>query len=122
MVMIDSPDQEAPMTVIDARRTPRPDLTSEPRTVCLTFGPSPELSHLLRSAAEVLDVAGVVPGSMEPSTTAEGVWLRITCDVDPADVAALVALPALADHRVDHGPQSPAERCPSCELREYLRD
>jgi len=110
------------MTVIDARRTPRPDLTSEPRTVCLTFGPSPELSHLLRSAAEVLDVAGVVPGSMEPSTDADGVWLRITCDVDPADVAALVALPALAEHRVDHSPQSPAERCPSCELREYLRD
>ena len=109
------------MTVIDARRT-RPTIAVEPRTVCLTFGPASELSQLLRAAAEVLDVAGVVPATINPSIEADGTWLRITCDVDPADVAALVALPALRDHRVDHGPANPAERCPACELREYLRE
>jgi hypothetical protein len=108
------------MTVIDAQRT-RPATAVEPRTVSLTLGPASDLSHLLRAAAEVLDVAGVVPASMEPSTRADGAWLRITCEVDPADVARLVALPALSDHQVDHAPSSPAERCPACELREYLR-
>jgi hypothetical protein len=108
------------MTVIAAQRT-RQAAAVEPRTVNLTFGPAADLSQLLRAAAEVLDVAGVAPDSMEPSIGADGAWLRITCEVDPADVAALVALPALSDHRVDHVPSSPAERCPACELRDYLR-
>ena len=106
------------MTVVDARRNH--EISTEPRTVCLTFGPSRDLSPLLRSAAEVLDLAGVAPTTLEPTTTAEGVWLRVTCDVDPADVARLVALPALADHRVDHGPAATTERCGACELRAYL--
>jgi len=110
------------MTVIDARPVRRTDLTTEPRTVCLTFGPACDLSLLLRAAAEVLEVAGVVVGSIETSVDADGSWLRITCDVDPGDVAALVALPALAEHRIDHRPRSTAERCPSCELRAHLRD
>ena len=106
------------MTVVDARRDHR--LSTEPRTVCLTFGPARDLSSLLRAAAEVLDLAAVAPTSIDPSTTSEGVWLRVTCEVDPADVARLVALPALADHQVDHGPVTAAERCPACELRAYL--
>jgi len=109
------------MTIVDAHA--RPHTATEPRTVCLTFGPSRDLSTLLRSAAEVLDHAGVAPTTIEPTTTAAGVWLRVTCDVDPADVARLVALPALADHGVDHhvdAATAATERCPACELRSYL--
>jgi hypothetical protein len=103
------------MTVVADSRS-RPDLAPALRTVCLTFGPADDLGHLLRCAAEVLDVSGVNPSVIQPSTDASGVWLRVTCDVDPADVATLVALPAIADH---HEPQV-AERCPSCDLRAYL--
>jgi hypothetical protein len=103
------------MTVVAASRT-RSDLSPAPRTVCLTFGPADDLGHLLRCAAEVLDVAQVAPSAIEPSSDTAGAWLRVTCEVDPADVATLVALPAIADH---HEPQV-AERCPSCELRAYL--
>jgi len=67
----------------------------------------------------VLDVSGVTASAIEPSVDTAGAWLRVTCDVDPADVATLVALPSIADHRVDHEPETP-ERCPSCELRAYL--
>jgi hypothetical protein len=108
------------MTVLAAPRT-RSATPTELRTVCLTFGPAGDLSQLLRAAADVLEVAGVVADAIEPSITADGASLRVTCAVDPADVAALVALPALADHRVDHELASPAEHCPACELREYLR-
>jgi hypothetical protein len=108
------------MTAVDAPRTSFP--AHDPRTVSLTFGPASDLSHLLRTAADVLDASGVVPTAIEPSRGAGGAWVRITCDVDPADVAALIALPALADHRIDHGPQRSPGRCPACELREYLTD
>jgi hypothetical protein len=108
------------MTVIDVRHTPRTPLPTELRTVCLTLGPAAELAPLLHAAAEVLDSAGVVPSALAPSTDAEGTWLRITCALDPSDVAALVSLPAFADHRVDQGSATP-ERCPACELRDYLR-
>jgi hypothetical protein len=107
------------MTVVADSRI-RPDISPAPRTVCLTFGPAPDLGHLLRCAAEVLDVAHVTPSTIDPSVDAAGAWLRVTCDVDPADVATLVALPAVADHRVDQEPQSSPRRCPACELRAYL--
>ncbi|MET0894765.1 MAG: hypothetical protein ABWY80_02825 [Acidimicrobiia bacterium] len=113
------------MTVIDTQRTSRDHTTVELRSVCLTLGPDTDLSHLLRAAADVLEVAGVAVQSMEPSVDASGTWLRITCDVDPADVATLVSLPALRDHQVDphldRPASDPAERCPACELRGYLR-
>jgi hypothetical protein len=118
MVTSDSPTQETPMTVVADTRS-RSDHSPALRTVCLTFGPADDLGHLLRCAAEVLDTARVTPGAIEPSADAAGAWLRVTCDVDPADVATLVALPAIADHRVDHAPRV-AERCPACELRSYL--
>jgi len=105
------------MTVVSSPRT-----TTEPRTVCLTFGPAPDVAHLLRVAAEALEHAGAAAIAVEPSTTTEGAWLRVTCEVDPADVATLVALPSLGDHRVDPGPTAAGERCPACELRAYLRD
>ena len=94
------------MTVITTRRT-RPSgagtAASEPRTVCLTFGPAADVAHLLRVAAEALEHAGAAATAIEPSTITEGAWLRVTCEVDPAHVATLVALPSLGDHRVDPG-------------------
>jgi len=105
------------MTVVSS---PRP--TTEPRTVCLTFGPAPDVAHLLRVAAEALEYAGATAIAIDPSAGAEGAWLRVTCEVDPADVATLVALPSLGDHRVDHGPAAAGQRCPACELRAYLSD
>ena len=109
------------MTVVEAPHA-RLDRSAALRTVRLTIGPAADVAHLLRCAAEVLDVAGVTPTAIEPSADAAGCWLRVTCDVDPADVAALVALPALADHTVDQEPKASHERCPSCELRAYLAD
>src|SRR4051794_39720506 len=103
------------MTVVAESRV-RPDRSPAPRTVCLTFGPADDLSHLLRCAAEVLDASRVSPSAIEPSVDSTGAWLRVTCEVDPSDVATLVALPAIADH---HEPQV-AERCPACDLRAYL--
>jgi hypothetical protein len=80
---------------------------------CLTFGPADDLGHLLRCAAGVLDV-GVNPSAVSRRSTPE-TWLRSPVS-RPADVATLVALPAIADH---HEPQV-AERCPACDLRAYL--
>ena len=110
------------MTAIDASPTNRRKRRHEPRTVCLTFGPAADLPHLLRVAADALDVAGAAPTAIAPSTDSEGNWLRVTCEVDPADVATLVGLPALGDHRVAPSRSVSSERCPACELREYLRD
>ncbi|MFI5047437.1 MAG: hypothetical protein ACHQIG_10280 [Acidimicrobiia bacterium] len=116
----DSPNQETPtMTVVAASRI-RPDLDPAPRSVRLTIGPAADLGQLLRVAAEVLDVSGAIATAIEPSADSAGSWLRVTCDVDPSDVATLVALPEIADHRVDHEPQASTERCPACELRAYL--
>jgi hypothetical protein len=115
------------MSVITTRRT-RPSgagtTASEPRTVCLTFGPAADMAHLLRVAAEALEDVGATATAIEPSNDPEGSWLRVTCEVDPALVATLVAMPSLGDHRVDHGlvDRAPAdEHCPACELRAYLR-
>jgi hypothetical protein len=95
---------------------------SEPRTVSLTFGPAADVSHLLRVAAEALEDVGAVATAIEPSTGADGAWLRVMCEVDPTHVATLVAMPSLGDHRVDHGPVGEVEEhCPACDLRSYLR-
>jgi hypothetical protein len=103
------------------RRTRRPrSAGSEPRTVCLTFGPAADVAHLLRVAAEALEDAGATATAIEPSTGHDGAWLRVTCDVDPAHVATLVAMPSLGDHRVD-GVAPVDEHCPACELRAYVR-
>jgi hypothetical protein len=103
------------------RRTRRvPSTPAPPRTVCLTFGPAGDVAHLLRVAAEALEDAGATATSIEPSTGADGAWLRVTCEVDPAHVATLVAMPSLGDHRVD-GVTPVDERCPACELRAYVR-
>ena len=88
--------------------------------MCLTIGPAADLGHLLRVAAEVLDVSGVTPTAIEPSTDEAGAWLRVTCDVDPADVATLVALPAIADHKVDHEPQRRPSAARRASSRAYL--
>ena len=107
-----------------ARRRSSPNVASEPRTVCLTFGPAPDVSHLLRVAAEALEDAGAAATAIEPSADADGAWLRVTCEVDPVHVATLVAMPSLGDHRVDHARDdvtTAAERCSACELRAYLR-
>lgn len=110
------------MSVTATRTRPRRTFAApaEPRTVRLTFGPAPEVSHLLRVAAEALEAAGATAIAIAPSTGPDGAWLEVTCEVDPAHVATLVAMPSLGDHRV--GGVAPVDqRCPACELREYLR-
>ena len=108
------------MPVVTSPRT-RPGTASEPLTVCLTFGPAADIAHLLRSRPRRSSTRPPAT-AIDPSTNAEGAWLRVTCEVDPAHVATLVALPSLGDHRADNGPAAQDERCPACELRAYLRE
>ncbi len=109
-----------PRSLSSAAPTTDGTTTVEPRIVCLTFGPAAEPAHLLRIAADALEHAGATVTALEPSTGSGGAWLRVTCAVDPADVATLVAMPSLGDHRVQ-GVAPGDDRCPACELRAYVR-